>query len=258
MTSLAELTAGTTPTDATADGGPPDADGATDAGPGTADSSTDGPWCTVNAPDAFFCTAFERTDLAQFQTTELDDATLTVDTTTSLSPPYSLLATAPQLANGTATAHGYLETRPSVSDVTVELGLRLEQASSGTEAMQIAKLVTTNGPLTWETGLALEGTSRRLFFYHYNDRTGVYAEPFSARPQPVGDWSTLRLHLKLAASGPGTVDLDIDGTRVATGISVPSPPSVSSTFGFYVGAVYVRAPHSGWTLRMDNVVLDSR
>jgi hypothetical protein len=264
LTQLDDLTGAAIPTDAATDGGTEgssadgsaDPDGAPDAG--TGDSGADASWCAVNAPDASFCTAFEQADLLQFKRTELDDGTITVDDTAALSPPYSMVATLPALTTGTALAYAYLETRPAVSEVTVEVAVRLEKASSGSNVMQLMKLVTTDGPMQWETGLALEGTTRRLFVYDYDAVSGAYAEPFSARPQPLDVWSTLRFHLKLVASGPGTVDLDIDGARVVTGAAVPSPPAASSTFGVYVGGVYVRAPHSGWTTRIDDVVLDAR
>lgn len=258
LTSLDGLSGAAPPVDAT--DGANDARSANDARATTdaGDGATDAPWCATNAPDASFCTAFESTELTQFESTSLLNGTLSVDGPNALSPPYALLATAPAITTGTANAYVYRETRPSVSEVAVEVALRLEKASTATGALQIMKLLTTSGPMSWETGLAIDGVTRRLFVYHYDADTGVYDETFSVGPQPLDAWSTLRFQLKLAASGPGLIDLDVDGARVATGLSVASPPAGTSSFGLFVGVAYVKAPHSGWTARFDNLVLDTR
>lgn len=221
----------------------------------TADGGTDASWCATHAPDATFCTSFDRTDLGDIPKMNDQNGMAIVESKNALSPPYSVLVTAAALTSGESAVYGGVDTPSAVSEITVELAVRIEKSSDGSSALQLLKLVTRTGPLDWETGLAIAATSRKLFLYHYNAKTDAYDEPYTARSQPLDVWTRVTFHLKLRASGPGTLDLDLDGTRVATGLSVPSPPAGSSIFGLTFGTVFVRAPHTGWTARFDDVAL---
>lgn len=74
---------------------------------------------------------------------------------------------------------------------------------------------------------------------------------------PTGKWSRLKLDVVTSGGSPGA-QLSIDGTPVGAREALVPTPLVDPTPTLILGAVFAGNPHTGWTLRYDNVTVTYR
>lgn len=222
-----------------------------------------GNWCVMHQGDASFCDDFDTQGLAQWQKSERGGGTTTADTAAASSAPASMLSVLPALDGGLSGAFVYRDMKVPVVEVAGDAEFRVEQTNTGSTLLQLMKLLelsptAVNDELAWEVGVAINGVSRKLVVFQYNYYTSTYTELFTfPTPIAVGEWTRLRLHLRLRGTFDGVVDLDVNGTRVATDL-VAQPAFAKAPFQLYAGAIYTVSPHTGWTVRTDNVLFDAR
>ena len=223
-----------------------------------------GPWCATNGAPGSFCCDFDTDDLTVFNDTKLyNGATVSLDTEAASSPPRSLLVKTPvnQAASPDAGAFSeghvhYISTPGATAFAEVALTFRIDKAAT----LQSVGLVVFRfvGPdRNYEARLLLE-TDRRLFISEFDTKTLVYAEPFRAStPIPVGTWVRAKFRVELLASGSGRADLEIDGTPVATAVTL-KPFHPKGELRTDIGATYVKTPNDGWTVRIDDLLISPK
>jgi len=251
---------------AVADGG---AGQGSDGEAGAAETSTPGDggdassWCTTHKGDASFCEDFDTQGLTRWDDVgQSGGATATNDTTNPSSAPFALLSEVPALSGG-GSSEAYVARRfPSAAkDLWVEAEFRLEKASTATQTLDLLVLVQRS-PLepdkqAWEVGFRLNGTTRKLEFFQYNFFNGAFSTFFTFPPPfPVDTWTRIGVRLEVTSNLSGNVDIDINGTRVATAVVV-QPIFAMAPFQLIIGAAYVKSPQTGWTVRTDNVLFDA-
>jgi hypothetical protein len=74
---------------------------------------------------------------------------------------------------------------------------------------------------------------------------------------PTGKWSRLKLDVVASGATPGAL-LSIDGVPVGAREALVPTPLMDPTPTMIVGAVFAGNPHTGWTLRYDNVTVTYR
>jgi hypothetical protein len=262
-----------TPTDglsggpALTDGGPGssgEAGEASSAEASTSDGSLEaggdaGPWCATHQGSAALCEDFDTKGLTAWDAIVAGGGGTTApDPVAWTSPPYAMLSNLPAATSGKV--EGYIATKFSVeaSDLVLDADFRVDKVNTAASQLQIAKLLQLDGSGDgiWETGVAVND-QRKLVVFQYNYSTNGYAEVF-ALPASItlGTWIRVKLHLHLQNLLEGTVDLDIDGKRIESNLPV-QPLSAKSRFRLFLGAIYADTPHTGWTVRIDNVLLDT-
>jgi hypothetical protein len=246
VTSLDGYTGG--PTAGSPDAGPAGEAGAPDAASdGAADAG--GSFCATSRPDVTFCLDFDERGLAVADLTASSNGSYVVDTTKSTSPPGSLLATVTPTATAPGWAIvGHADPR-TVGDVVIEYAVLAEQ-SAPSDDIEIVHYELGN----WTLGMGVFSNGK-LYVYQHNADNSTYSTLYTGPTRAPGAWARVRLHF---AIGAGKVDLDVDGTRVATGLAA-SPPSVTATGAeLWVGVAYAAKGSQRWTVRVDDIVYDAR
>ncbi len=224
------------------------------------DGGDAGPWCLTHKADAAYCEDFDTDGLAAWDAViEGAGGTTKPDPGAATSAPYSMLSDLPGANAGKVEAYIARKALLPATSASFDADFRLEKANTASSQLQIGKLleIDVNGDGTWELGLAIND-KRKLVVFQYNYASNGYAEAF-VYPTPValGAWTRVGLHLRLQNTLDGVFDMDIDGARVATAVPV-QPLSAKSPFRLFIGAIYTSTPHTGWTLRTDNVLFDTR
>lgn len=242
------------------------ADGAADASSPSVDGGDGGDagsWCKTHQGDAAFCDDFDTTGVDRWSGDfDKGGGTTKLDPTNASSPPFGLLSVLPAVSSGPTESFLVRNVPIATNDITVEADLRVEKVSAGAALLQLMKLFEYSpiapGDAAWEVGLAVNGTTRRLVCYQYNEYSSAYAEIFTfPTPLPLDTWTRLRLHLAITGNFDGRVDLDVDGVRAASNLAV-QPPFGKAPFDLLIGAVFTKPPHTGWAVRTDNVLLFSK
>jgi hypothetical protein len=248
-----------------AEAGPPvTADGGEASAP-EASTADGGTWCAAHSADASFCEDFDTLGLARWDVTgEQGGGTAKADTANASSPPVSLLSDLPPIEDAGISEAFVLRRVPvPVTELWASLDVRVEKTSTTGSQLQVVKLLqldptTPTDQNAWELGVAVNGTTRKLNVFWYNHYTTDYLDVFVyPTPVAIGAWTRVALHLRLKGALDGAVDVDIDGTRVVSGLQVPSLYA-KAPFQLFIGAVYTKVPHDGWTVRTDNVLFDAK
>lgn len=74
---------------------------------------------------------------------------------------------------------------------------------------------------------------------------------------PSGQWTHVSLDIVAEGATPG-MQINLDGTPAAGRETLTPTPDLDATPTLILGAVYAQNPHSGWTMRYDNVTVVHR
>lgn len=226
------------------------------AGDATSDAGTDATtarsFCELR--DAAMCTDFDRGTIEElgFVRDVGGSGALRIDEGSAVSPPRSLLATAPDLPD------------PGTHYARVCRGLSSPVTGPPAVAVEFDVMVAKS---TWGDGnVALfELFYNKLgetIFLHDEDLTITTAKPdlvyTASSKKLLGDrWAHLRLEATFAP-GSGTVSLQLDGSIIAERTGIPFPNITANSINVCMGIARYNAPTPPLTIRYDNALVEIR
>lgn len=237
----------------TGDGGAPVLDA---ADPNVAPVFVDGGSFCGTQDAATFCEDFDTADLPARWVTEGVFARLTSNS--SKSAPNDLLLDVPKTDTGgtfvSKITHPF-DVRST--NLVLSFDFEPERTYLGSSFLILAALEYTRANAKYSLRLVYSNGSVRLEESNLvppPNNTDRY-HPFFA--MPTGKWTRVTLDIVTSGTTPGA-QLSLDGTAI--GIREPLAPTVGidSTPTLILGAVFGGNPHTGWTLRYDNVTVSYR
>lgn len=230
---------------------------ATDAAKDADDASAR--WCKTHASPDDFCCDFDPDDVSMCGVSINTDGngSLIVNRSVFESPPAALQVTVPP-ADGAegAFARSHLEWNAkstSLTDVDLSFSLRLDKIGTP-NAVGLANVNFASGTKAWESRLNLD-TAGRLYVSQFDPQTKTYTEPYHAPTAlAVGTWTRVRFHTKLVVVGQATVDLEVDGKPLTSGLAM-NPTLASGSLQLLIGITFAPAPTTGWGLHVDNLLV---
>ena len=235
------------------DGGAANDGGTTNDG-GTSNNGTPpaGPFCSSLQPAPFFCDDFDQSPpLGLWERTEASGGSLRVDTSDAVSPPGSLLVTIPATTNPPPLAFLSKATPGPVTEVTFSFDVKTDDLSEQPPRTPSC-LIETYGHAA-RLMLAAPTVFNELVY----DTSGNVIASVDAPPSagiPAREWTHVELHVELSPSPRATVKI---GGEVRADVALSSGwrrATVTARLGIY----YADTPTSGWTVRFDNAVLETR
>jgi hypothetical protein len=143
------------------------------------------------------------------------------------------------------------------TNVALAFGFEPERVNLGSSFLILAALEYTKAEAKYSLRLVYMNGSVRLEESNLvpppNNKDTYH--PFFVLP--VGKWSRVKLDIVASGATPGVV-LSIDGAQV--GLREPLTPTANldPTPTLILGAVFAANPHTGWTLRYDDVTVTYR
>jgi hypothetical protein len=245
---------------------------AADTGSGD-DTTSDAPsdaaadWCAVHQGNRVFCDDFSETNLpGNFDAIDhLNGGSLQLSETDYASPPRSLFATTPALANPYETAHASLSRSFNVSGphFFFELAAKLDEAScfAGNDDDPVTlAFVAFERATPWAYGIA-------LLFGASGDAAlevkavGDAAPSFAAHPLqsklPRGIWTRIQIEAHLALTSP-TLDVMADGIVLLKDEPLSAVPQNLREPAIVVGVqtTNIVSKSQGCQAGVDNVLFD--
>ncbi len=217
-------------------------------------------WCTSQTTDTF-CADFDRVPLPS-EFSSLDGTLISLTSTFPSSSPNALLLYAPPSAATGSFASKLSKDLPSpVGAIDLEFDLRAEVLNTTSSGLLFAAIdFVDNTHAPYSVRLAFNSGAPRLEESYLGSPPDIYHTNFSI---PISTWAHIRLSLTFA---PGDVEggaptgssaIYVNGSSV--GADALSPPTgVTLRPTALVGAVYGTQPHTGWTLRYDNVTVTAQ
>lgn len=221
-----------------------------------------GPFCATNATTGTFCCDFDTTDLSVFNNvTQFGGGQARIDDAAASSPPQSLLSTIPVVdaaADAGAFSQAYVNYKSSPAQTSVgeaSFAFRIEKFSTK-EALGLLVLQFVGPDRSHEVRLTVDET-QHLILAEFDTKTLAYSVLFTYPTKIVlNAWTRVRLRAEFLAAGSGRADLDVDGTRVVTALSL-KPAYASGNLRTSVGATFARAA-DGWVSRIDDLLISPK
>lgn len=235
-------------------------DGATselDAGdPNTPPVFVDGGSFCGAQDGATFCEDFDTADLPVRWVKEGVFARLT--SYTSKSAPNGFLLDAPESTTGGTFVSKITHVFGAPStNLMVAFDFRPERVNLGSSFLILAALEYANAEAKYSLRLVYSNGSVRLeesnLIQPPNNKDTYH--PFFAIP--MGTWTRVKLDIVASGATPG-VTLSLDGVTVGLREALTPTVGMAPTPTLILGAVFAGTPHTGWTLRYDDVTVTYR
>jgi hypothetical protein len=214
-------------------------------------------WCTSQST-ATFCADFDRVPLPS-EFSSLDGTLISLTSTFPSSSPNALLLYAPPNDGTGSFASKLSKDLPSpVSSIDLEFDLRAELLNTTSSGLLFAAIdFVDNTHAPYSVRLAFNSGAPRLEESYLGSPPDIYHTNFSI---PLSTWAHIRMSLTFTTGDveggapTGSSAIYVNGSSV--GADALSPPvGVTLRPDALVGAVYGTLPHTGWTLRYDNVTV---
>jgi hypothetical protein len=214
-------------------------------------------WCTAQTTDTF-CADFDRVPLPS-EFSSLDGTLVSLTSTFPSSSPNALLLYAPPSDATGSFASKLSKDLPSpVTAIDLEFDLRAEVLNTTSSGLLFAAIdFVDNTHAPYSVRLAFNSGAPRLEESYLGTPPDIYHTNFSI---PLSTWAHIRLALTFSTVGDdggtlqGSSAIYVNGSSV--GADALSPPAgVTLRPTALIGAVYGTQPHTGWTLRYDNVTV---
>ena len=203
-----------------------------------------------------FCEDFDTTDLPVHWVEEGTWAKLT--SYTPKSAPNGFLLEVPETSAGGTFVSKITRVMPAPStNMIVAFDFYPEKVSVGTSFLMLAALEWSKGTQKYSMRLVYSSGSIRLeesdLVTPPNNKD--YYHPFFSLP--TDKWTRIKLDVVAAGTTPG-VTLSLDGVDVGTREALTPTAGMDTTPTLILGAVFAASPHTGWTLRYDNLTVTYR
>jgi hypothetical protein len=215
-------------------------------------------WCTSRTTDSF-CADFDSVPLPS-DFSALDGTLISLTSTFPSSSPNALLLYAPATEGSGSFASKLSKDLPSpVSAIDLEFDLRAEVLNSTSSGLLFAAIdFVDNTHAPYSVRLAFNSGAPRLEESYLGTPPDIYHTNFSI---PIATWAHIRMSLTFVAvdggAPQGSSAIYVNGSAV--GADALSPPAgVTLRPTALVGAVYGTLPHTGWTLRYDDVTVTAQ
>lgn len=208
------------------------------------------------AGDAALCDDFDRHDLGY--TWSREGLWARIVGSGALSPPNHFLVDVPA-ASGTGTFVSKITrafSEPS-SDLTLSFAFDPAKVDGGSAFLLVAALEFPRASAKYSLRLVYLNGQLRL------EESNLVPPPLNEDvyhpffPLPQGKWSRLRLDVVLAGPTP-SIEIRVDDASIAGKEPLKVPAGIDLAPTLVLGAVFGGQPHTGWTLRYDDVRLDTR
>lgn len=246
------------------DGGGPDAeaDAPVDANDAGADSSAPSAFCAnVDAANVVLCEDFDETDAATFAgwsavgTVARDDVAWT-------SPPFSLTTSTPQQLDAAASApaaHIRRTFAQPVSTVRASFAARIDQFDTLSSAAYLNQVTITSGGIDVQYRVVAYA-SQLNFQAHIpsGQDAATQSANFPLTMWTKGTWHHVVVDIDVAAT-PAALTVTVDGL-----VAVPDAGVAFAAFGagqsmdVQAGIYYASTPENGWSVRVDDVLVQAK
>lgn len=214
-----------------------------------------GSFCSTQDGTAF-CEDFDTTDLPVHWTEEGAWAKLTSYEPKS-APNGFLLEVPEQDTGGTFVSKITKQLDAPSTNMIVAFDFYPEKVSLGTSFLMLAAIEYDKGTTKYSMRLVYSSGQIRL------EESDLVAPPNNKDEYhpfftiPEGKWTRVKLDIVASGATPGC-QLSLDGVNVGTREVLTPTAGIDSTPTVILGAVYAAAPHTGWTLRYDNLSVTYR
>ena len=250
------------PSDAAADGGLDASADVVDSGAAEAEASAPdaGPFCASLSPKPIFCADFDEGSVtAGWDDTHLDQGTVTLSTTTSVSSPAAALAQTPATQTGYPVAALEKKFPQPTGDVVVAFDLDLET-------------IDPNAPYTKLLALSFDGNNPPFVFYlqipdpsHVDVALAVpqadggesYDDFGVAGLPQLGKWTHVEIDLFKSTTDATMASGQVlfDGSAVIPKFDFGSSAALGNVT-LAVGVVGANSPTNAWSVHVDDVTYD--
>lgn len=231
-------------------------DAGTDADPNAPPIFQDGGSFCAGKSTAAFCEDFDEVPLDKRWIREGTFGRLT--SYNAKSAPNDFLVSAPPNTGGGTFVSKITKTMPAPStNLLVSFDLFPEKINENSSVLMLAALEYTGGESKYSLRLVYLNGQIRL---EESDLVPPPNNKDSYHPffdVTVGRWSRIGLDVDLSDSPPG-VTISVDGITVGSRLTVTPTANMQTVPTLLLGAVFAQNPHSGWTLRYDDVLVEYR
>jgi hypothetical protein len=224
--------------------------------PNTAPVFIDGGSFCSSQDDAVFCEDFDITDLSAKWLREGLFARLTNNAARSAPNDYFLDAPASTIGGTFVSKITHSFGAPS-TNLVVSFDFEPEKVNLASSILMLAALEYTNAEAKYSLRLVYSSGSVRLEESNLvapPDNKDAY-HPFFAIP--MDRWSRVKLDIVASGSTPGVL-VSLDDAPMGVRETIAPTIGMDPTPTLILGAVYAANPHTGWTLRYDNVTVKYR
>lgn len=215
-----------------------------------------GSFCSKEGAAATFCEDFDTHDLSARWIREGVFSRLTSYSPKS-APNVLLIDVPPTSTGGTFVSKITREFEQPSTDLLFEFDLKPESVNTASSFFILAALEWSRGDAKYSLRFVYSSGVVRLEESNLvppPNNTDAYHPFFSI---PMDEWTRVGLDVVLSGSDPRAQVL-LDGEPVGARLSLSPTPDLDPRPTLILGAVFAGNPHTGWTLRYDDVSLDLR
>lgn len=233
-------------------------DSSVDTGGDVAPGVDAGPFCA--RVDASFCEDFDDpVSATRWTLSAVRNAAHGIDVAASTSPPASLFAMTDALGAGqTAESYRRIDFPDRKRSLTYAFDLRIDQRAQKGFLIAAAGLDdTANSGFTYSASLVL-GDATDTLEESSEGAMKTYNDHVLGSRVPTGAWTRVSVSVRLQDTGSYALVVSLDGKAVLTEALTLWKGFTDGKPYITVGAGYVPGPTQPWSIRMDNVTLESQ
>ena len=235
------------------DSGSPEVDA---ADPNTPPVFVDGGSFCGTQESTTFCEDFDTTDLPVHWVEEGAWARLT--SYEPKSAPNVFLVDVPETETGGTFVSKITKTMDTTStNMIVAFDFNPEKISVGTSFLMLAAVEYSKGASKYSMRLVYSSGSVRLEESDLVTPPANHDEYHPFFTIPTGNWTRIKLDFVASGATPG-MTVSLDGVDVGVRETLTPTAGIDPTPTLILGAVYAASPHTGWTLRYDNLTVTYR
>jgi hypothetical protein len=215
-----------------------------------------GSYCSTGGEGATFCEDFDTADLPARWITEGVFAKLTSYAPKS-EPNVLLVDVPPSNAGGTFVSKVTRAFDVPSTNMVLAFDIKPERVNAGASFFILGALEWTRADDKYSLRLVYSNGRVRL------EESNLIAPPNNKDTYhpffdlPTDKWTRVSLDIVGSGGSPG-VQLSLDGVAVGVREPLAPTPNISQRPTLILGAVYAGNPHTGWSLRYDDVTLTFR